>query len=180
MTKDIKETKIGVKKVERPVKAVKPKFEFQPEKEEEFEQRVIDISRVARVTKGGKRLSFRACVAIGNKNGRVGAGLDKGADVTIAINKASNKARKNLINVSIVGDRTIPHEISEKYRAAKIFLKPAPKGSGIIAGGVVRIIMELVGIENISGKILGSRNKVNTVRATLNALERLSKSPSRK
>ena len=141
-------------------------------KEEEFESRLVDLARVTRVTAGGKQLSFRACIVIGNKKGKVGEGTEKGSDVAIAIQKAIRRAKKNLIEVSIK-EGTIPYQMKEKYSAAEVLLKPAPKGSGIKAGGSVRVVLELVGIENIVSKILGSRNKISNVRATINALERL-------
>ena len=144
------------------------------EKKEEFEQRILDIARVTRVMAGGKRMSFRACVAIGDKKGRISIGLCKGADVTMAVTKAVNKAKKNVINVPIVND-TIPHEIYHKFGAAKIIFKPAQKGRGVIAGGVVRVILELAGVKNITSKILGTNNKVNNAKCTIGALEKLKK-----
>ena len=141
---------------------------------EEFEQRIIDIARVTRVMAGGKRMRFRACVAIGNKKGKAAIGLAKGADVTNAVTKAVNRAKKNIIEVPIVND-TIPHEIRQKYGAAEILFKPARKGRGIIAGGAVRIIIELSGIKNITSKILGTNNKVNNVKCAIEALKRLKK-----
>jgi len=142
------------------------------EQTDEFEQRMIDVARVTRVMAGGKRMRFRACVALGNKKGKVGIGLAKGADVTLAVNKAATKARKNMIEVPIVND-TIPHAITTKAGAAKILFKPARKGSGIIAGGSVRIIMELAGINNITAKILGTNNKVNNAKCVIKALSSL-------
>ena len=142
------------------------------ERKDEFDQRVIDIARVTRVMAGGKRMRFRACVALGNKNGKIAIGLAKGADVAKAVEKAVNKARKNIVNVPIFNG-TIPHEIYYKEGAAKILFKPASKGRGIIAGGVVRIILELAGIKNITSKILGTNNKVNNVKCTIEALKSL-------
>lgn len=142
------------------------------DKRDEFEQRILDIARVTRVMAGGKRMSFRACVAIGDKKGKVGVNLGKGADVTIAITKAVNKAKKNMITVSIVNN-TIPHEIWQKFGAAKILFKPASKGRGVIAGGVVRIILELAGIHNVTSKILGTNNKVSNAKCTIEALKNL-------
>jgi len=139
---------------------------------EEFEQRIIDIARVTRVMAGGKRMRFRACVAIGNKKGQVAIGLAKGADVTVGVTKAVTQAKKNLTTVSIVND-TIPHEILQKYGAAKILFKPARRGRGIIAGGAVRVVLELSGIKNITSKILGTNNKVNNVKCTIEALKNL-------
>ncbi len=140
--------------------------------QEEFEQRVIDIARVTRVMAGGKRMRFRACVAIGNRNGRVAIGVAKGADVTLAVTKAVNKAKKNFIEIPIVNE-TIPHEIYQKYGAAKILFKPARRGRGIIAGGAVRMLLELSGVKNIVSKILGTSNKVNNVKCTILALKNL-------
>jgi small subunit ribosomal protein S5 len=148
------------------------------EKSEEFEQQIVDIARVTRVMAGGKRMRFRACVAIGNKNGEVAIGLAKGADVSIAVSKAVNKAKKKIIKVPIVNS-TIPHEIYQKYGAAKILLKPARKGRGVIAGGAVRIVLELAGIKNVTSKILGTNNKINNVKCMIEALKRL-KSVERK
>lgn len=139
---------------------------------EEFEQRIIDIARVTRVMAGGKRMRFRACVAIGNRAGKVGVGVDKGADVTIAVTKAVNEAKKNIVNVPIVND-TIPHEIIQKLGAAKVMLKPARRGKGVIAGGAARIVLDLSGVKNITSKILGSNNKVNVAKCTLLALRNL-------
>ncbi|MBU0647432.1 30S ribosomal protein S5 [Patescibacteria group bacterium] len=142
------------------------------EKQDEFEQKVIDLARVTRVMAGGKRMRFRACIAIGNKKGRVAIGLAKGADVTIAVTKAVNKAKKNFVDVPIVND-TIPHEIRQKYGAARILFRPAKMGRGIIAGGAVRIILELTGIKNVTSKILGTNNKMNNVKCTILALQNL-------
>ncbi|MDO8667605.1 MAG: 30S ribosomal protein S5 [bacterium] len=139
---------------------------------EEFEQKMIDIARVTRVMAGGKRMRFRACVAIGNKKGRVAIGLAKGADVTGAVTKAVNKAKKEFIDIPIVNE-TIPHEIYQKFGAAKILFKPAKKGRGIIAGGVVRIILELAGVKNVTSKILGTGNKVNNAKCVIEALKNL-------
>ncbi|OGY45556.1 MAG: 30S ribosomal protein S5 [Candidatus Buchananbacteria bacterium RIFCSPHIGHO2_01_FULL_39_8] len=139
---------------------------------DEFEQVIIDIARVTRVMAGGKRMRFRACVIVGNKHGKVGYAVAKGADVTLAVNKASTKARKNLINASVVND-TIPHRMDCKFGAAKIMLKPAPKGTGVIAGGAVRSVLELAGVSNVVAKILGSKNKINNVKATFEALKKL-------
>jgi small subunit ribosomal protein S5 len=142
--------------------------------QDEYEQRIVDLARVTRVMAGGKRMRFRACVALGNKNGKIGIGIDKGADVTIAVTKAVNQAKKNMIDVPIV-NLTIPHEIYQKKGAAKIILKPASKGKGVIAGGTVRIILELAGVKNVTSKILGTNNKVNNAKCTLEALKNLKK-----
>jgi len=142
------------------------------ETEKDFDQQIIDIARVTRVMAGGKRMRFRACVVIGDRKGKVGYAIAKGADVTLAINKAVTHARKNLISVPIVNE-TIPHRVDLKLGAAKILIKPAPKGTGIIAGGAVRMVMDLAGVSNVVAKILGTNNKINNVRATLEALKRL-------
>ena len=123
---------------------------------------------------GGKRMRFRACVAIGDHKGRVAIGLAKGLDVTMAVNKAVNKAKKNLITVPIVNG-TIPHEVRQKSDAALIILKPASQGKGIIAGSVVRIILELAGLHNVTSKMLGSHNKINNAKCTMKALQSLRK-----
>ena len=141
---------------------------------DEYEQRIIDIARVTRVMAGGKRMRFRACVAVGNRNGKIGVAVAKGADVTLAAGKAALKAKKLIINVPIIRD-TIPHEISIKFKAAKLILKPAKAGRGVIAGGAVRIILELAGIKNVTSKILGTNNKISNVKCVIEALSRLKK-----
>jgi len=146
---------------------------------DEFDQRIVDIARVTRVMAGGKRMRFRACVAIGNKKGKVAVGLDKGADVSMAVTKAVNKAKKSFIEVPIVNE-TIPHSIYQKLGAAKVLLKPARRGKGVIAGGAVRIVLELTGIKNITSKILGTNNNVNVARCTIAALNNLKKVESAK
>jgi len=139
---------------------------------DEFEQKIVDIARVTRVMAGGKRMRFRACVAIGNKKGKVAIGLAKGADVTLAVAKAVNQAKKDLVTVPTVR-QTIPHAIEQKFGAARVLLKPAAAGRGIIAGGIVRTILELSGIHNISSKVLGTNNKVNNAKCVILALKNL-------
>lgn len=148
-----------------------PKFKRE---KPEFDQQIVDLARVTRVMAGGKRMSFRACVVIGDRKGRVGTGLAKGKDVALAVGKAVKKAEKNLIKVNMVGG-TIPHEVYLKLGAAKILLKPAPDGSGIISGGAVRTVLELAGVKNAVSKILGTNNKINNVAVTIKALESLAK-----
>ena len=143
-----------------------------PEREREFDQQLVDIARVTRVTAGGKRLRFRACVVIGDKKGLVGAGVAKGADVSIAIDKAVALAKKNMLKV-VIFNNTVPHKVTQKYGAARIMIKPAPLGTGVIAGGPVRIVLEMAGVENVVSKMLGSSNKINNVRAAINALKKL-------
>lgn len=148
------------------------------QKRDEFEQKVIEISRVTRVMGGGKRMNFRACVAIGDRKHGVAVALGKGADVSIAINKAVNKAKKNIIKVPVVND-TIPHTVRHKLGAAIIVFKPANQGKGVMAGGAVRAILELAGIKNVSAKILGTNNKVNNARCTIAALSSLREVPKK-
>lgn len=140
----------------------------------DFEEAVLDIARVTRVVAGGKRLSFRATVAVGSKEKhQVGIGVDKGKDVSQAIQKASAKAKKNLITVPVMND-TIPHEITAKYKAAEVTIKPASKGKGIIAGGAVRTILKLADVPNAIAKILGNTsNAINNARVTILALSKL-------
>ncbi len=141
------------------------------EEKKEFDQYILDLARVTRVTEGGKHLSFRACVILGDRKGRVGFGLSKGKDVQYGVEKAVRQAKKHIINVPIVNE-TIPHPVISKANAAVIMLKPAPKGSGIIAGGAVRAVLELAGVPNVSSKILGrTKNKIAIVQATFAALQ---------
>lgn len=147
--------------------------------QDEYEQKIVDLARVTRVMAGGKRMRFRACVAVGNKKGRVGVGIAKGADVTMAISKAATQAKKNFVDVPIVND-TIPHEITHKSGAAIILFRPASRGRGIIAGGAVRIVIELSGVKNITSKTLGTNNKVNNAKCVIEALGLLKKPAAKK
>lgn len=151
----------------------KQKIETTEEKpQSEWVERVVQISRVTKVVKGGKKLSFRAIVIVGNKKGQVGVGCAKAAEVIIAIQKAIADGRKNLINVPIF-KTTIPHPITGRSGAGSVMLKPASQGTGIIAGGAVRLVLELAGIENILAKSLGSKAPLNAANATLEALKAL-------
>ena len=151
----------------------KKKIETTEEKpQSEWIERVVQISRVTKVVKGGKKLSFRAIVIVGNKKGQVGVGCAKAAEVIIAIQKAIADGRKNLINVPIF-KTTIPHPITGRSGAGAVMLKPASQGTGIIAGGAVRLVLELAGIENILAKSLGSKAPLNAANATLDALKAL-------
>lgn len=142
---------------------------------QEFEQQIVDLARVTRVMAGGKRLRFRAAVVIGDRKGRVGWAVAKGADVSLAVSKAATKARKNLLKVNLIGN-TIPHQIQAKFKASKVLLKPAVEGTGIIAGGAARSVLELAGVQNVYGKILGSTsNKINNIQATFKALRSFKK-----
>lgn len=143
----------------------------------DFAQEIIAIDRVTRVMAGGKRMRFRACVAIGMPQGnRVGIGVAKGADVTGAVNKAVTQARKNLVAVPVVRE-TIPYPVHVKYKGADILLKPAPLGTGVKAGGAVRTILKLAQVYNVVGKMLGSSNKISNVRATIAAFRELQRIP---
>ncbi|MFA6424541.1 MAG: 30S ribosomal protein S5 [Candidatus Magasanikbacteria bacterium] len=139
----------------------------------EFDSNILDLARVTRVTEGGKHMSFRALVVVGDRKGRVGFGVEKGKDVQIGVDKATRQAKKNLITVPIVNE-TIPHPVYMKFKAAKIMLKPAPRGSGIIAGGAVRVVLDLAGVPNVSSKIIGkTKNKITIIKATFEALKAL-------
>ena len=151
----------------------KKKVETKEEKpESEWKEQVVQISRVTKVVKGGKKLSFRAIVIVGNQKGQVGVGCAKAAEVIIAIQKAIVDGRKNLINVPIF-KTTIPHPITGKSGAGAVMLRPASEGTGIIAGGAVRSVLELAGIENILSKSLGSKSPLNAASATIEALKSL-------
>jgi small subunit ribosomal protein S5 len=145
--------------------------EIQPE-EKQFDERTLHIDRVARVVKGGRRFRFRALVVVGDKKNRVGIGSAKGADVTAAVTKATEVAKKNFVTVSLYKG-TLPHEVEQKVSGAHILLKPASAGTGLIAGGVVRTILEVAGVKNALSKSLGSTNKTNTAYATVAALNSL-------
>lgn len=144
------------------------------EEKSEFEKRVLQVDRVARTVAGGKRIRFRALVIMGNRAGKVGIGIGKAAEVVDAVAKASKIAEKNMIEIKIV-DGTIPNRIDIKMGSAHLILKPARPGTSIVAGGTIRTIADLAGIKNIVAKILGTANKINNAKATMEALKRISR-----
>ena len=136
-------------------------------------ERLIKISRVSKVTKGGKKLSFRAVVVVGDEKGQVGVGVAKAADVVNAFKKAKIDGRKNLITLPLTKSLSIPHNVMGSFGACKIIMRPSIEGSGVIAGGAVRIVLEVAGVKNVIAKQLGSNNLLNNARATINALQNL-------
>jgi small subunit ribosomal protein S5 len=138
----------------------------------EWEEKIIQVRRVTKVVKGGKKLSFRAVVAVGNSKGQVGIGIGKASEVIMAIQKGVADARKSLIHVPLIGS-TLPHQIVGKQGSSRVLLKPAAKGTGVIAGGASRAILELAGVGDVMSKSLGSRSPLNVARATVNGLNEL-------
>ena len=146
----------------------------QNQEEKKFEEKILMVRRVSKKIPGGNYISFSALVAVGDRQGQVGIGLGRALEVPPAIQKAINYAKKHLIKVPLF-KKTLPHKIKIKYKAAKILLKPAPEGTGLKVGGVARLILEVAGVENASGKILGSRNKIANAYAVIKALKSLKK-----
>ncbi|MFH1643116.1 MAG: 30S ribosomal protein S5 [Patescibacteria group bacterium] len=142
-------------------------------KEDDLDSQLLDLARVVRMTAAGRRLRFRAVVIIGDKKGSIGLGVAKGQDVSLAMEKARRIAKKNMVKIEMTED-SIPHEVEAKFGSARVLLKPQRKGRGLIAGGTVRIICTLVGIKNVSSKMLSkTKNKLNNARVTIKALEKL-------
>lgn len=140
----------------------------------EFEQRLIDLRRVARVVAGGRRFTFRATMVVGDRQGRFGLAIGKAADTTMAIDKAVRIAKKNLIKAPLTKDYSLPYESIGKYGAAKVLLRPAPAGKGLVAGSSARVILELAGVKNATAKILSrTKNKINNAKATIAAMKKL-------
>lgn len=137
---------------------------------QELDERVINIDRVSNVVKGGRRFSFRALTVVGDRNGRVGVGVGKAREVPAAIRKGFDRARSNMVSISLSEDRTLHHELTAEYGAARVFMKPASPGTGIIAGGGARAVLEAAGVKDVLSKSLGSDNVVNVVRATIRGL----------
>lgn len=153
---------------------MRPRSSFREKRDSEFEERVIEVGRVARTVAGGRRIRFRALVVIGNRKGKVGMGLAKANDVSEAVRKAVAQAKKHIIEIPIIGG-TIPYEVTHKFGSAVVMLKPAASGTSIVAGGSVRAVAELAGITDLLGKMLGSASKVNNIVATIEALSSFSK-----
>lgn len=150
---------------------MKERKEQAPRKTSPYVEQVVSINRVTKVTKGGRHMRFAATVAVGDKKGRVGLGTGKSNDVPDAIRKALQAAQKNVIKIELVEGRTISHEVIGKCGAARVMIKPAKAGTGIVAGGPVRCVLELAGIRDVVSKSLGSNTQINTAKATLNALK---------
>lgn len=153
--------------------ALKQESKFRREPRE-FDQKIIDMRRVARVVAGGRRFSFRVTIVLGDKKGRVGVGIGKSGDTSLAIEKASSKARKNMLSLNLTKTSAIPYETRAKYGSAVVVMRPAAHGRGLVAGGPVRVVLELAGVRDTTAKILSnSKNKLNNARAAIEALRKL-------
>ena len=184
MTEEIKEPVETTEKAEKPARRNndrknnnRPRRKTFDKPKSDLEDKVIAINRVTKVVKGGRQFRFAATVVVGNRKGRVGIGLGKAKEMPDEVKKATEAAKKHLINVELIDNRTISHEIIVKEGAVRVMLKPAKEGTGVKAGGPVRDVLELAGVKDVLSKSLGSSTKVNMARATLNALK-LQKSPS--
>ena len=166
------EKKSEVENAKKPKDTSRDRGFRKPREQKEFEETILDIARVTRVVKGGRRMRFRVTVIIGDKKGRVGMGMGKAGEVLVAIQKAVAAAKKQLIRVPVFED-TIPHDIKSTFKASQILLFPAPEGTGVIAGGAVRKILELAGVKNVLSKVHGSRNAINIAYGTFAALKEL-------
>lgn len=140
-----------------------------PQEPQEFDQKLVEIRRVTRVMAGGKRMRFRALIVLGDRKGRVAYGIGKGPDVTLAVQKAVTKAKARMVHVPMVND-TIPHDTIAEFGGARVLLKPAPRGTGVKAGGPVRSVLDLAGVQNVVAKMLGSKSKMNNVKAVIDEL----------
>lgn len=161
----------------------KPKTQTmeQEHKDTEYLEQLVELKRTSKKTKGGNRFRFAALVVVGDRNGMVGVGVGKAKDVSAAVKKGGRQAKKAMFPIQLVGEaRTIAHDVRRKYKSAQILLKPAPLGTGIIAGGAIRTIAEAAGIRNVVGKIIGSKNKKSNVKATIMALRSIKPTSARK
>ena len=154
------------------VRENRPRRERREERQQEFKEKVVYVGRVAKVVKGGRTFRFSVLVVVGDEKGRIGVGSGKASEVPEAIKKATDAAKKNLVNVPIVKG-TVPHEYTKKLGSSIVIMKPAPEGTGVIAGGAVRPVLELAGVKNVTAKTLGSRNSRNVVLATIAALKEM-------
>ena len=150
-----------------------PKKGYKRDKKPEWSERVVAIQRVTKVVKGGKKLSFRAVVVVGDEKGKVGVGVGKAADVITAVRKGVTDGKRNIVSIPLTTSNSIPHKTNGRFGAAKVLLRPSAPGCGVIAGGSVRTVLELAGIQNILSKQLGSNNLLNNARATVQGLSTL-------
>ena len=183
-SEEVKEAEVKAEEVKGETKEFKPRYNKSNNRngrnfkrnnnraEKEFEERVVKINRITKVVKGGRKMRFSALVVIGNGKGKVGFGTGKANEVPDAIKKATQAAHNNIVTIPMVGD-TIPHEITGHYGAGRVFLRPASEGTGVIAGGPVRAVMELAGVKNVLTKCLGSRTPINMVRATFDGISNM-------
>ena len=178
VTENVENTEVSEVKVEKKTRNAKGVKKAAPratrkEKDNRFEEKVVAINRISKTVQGGRKMRFAALVVVGDGKGFVGFGTGKANEVPDAIKKALEAAKKNLYKVPMVKGGTFPHDIMGEYGAAKVFMKPAPVGAGIIAGGPVRAVLELAGIKNVYSKVYGSRTPINVVRATINGIENM-------